>query len=270
MPIEYPKLRTEYGAIVTYADNPTAHIKTEFGFDVLQVARGRYAPRPHDFIGFEVSREVLDNAFYEIYALASQGRYRVEGLASRQYPSRRQQPDSRGDKNSLEAEGKGHCRRPAGHHPPKFLYNLSRSSYEKEWPRLPEARISPASWLGCSASFRKSVRSKQSGFKPPTPETARMFELSFNQTLELYRSLIPARPAGACNQRHEPGYGRRVAGQYTLADRRTRNWCRSSPAATSPKFPRRCAGTYWNFTARGHGHRRQRETGRLEQDPGCH
>ena len=57
VPIEYPKLRTEFGEVVTYADNPSAHIKTEFGFDVLQVARGRYAPKAyHDFIGFEVSQ----------------------------------------------------------------------------------------------------------------------------------------------------------------------------------------------------------------------
>ena len=29
---------------MTYWDNPVAHIRTEFGFDVLQVASGRYAP----------------------------------------------------------------------------------------------------------------------------------------------------------------------------------------------------------------------------------
>ena len=38
-----------------------AHVKTEFGFDVLQVARGRYAPDSyHDFVGFEVARPLLE------------------------------------------------------------------------------------------------------------------------------------------------------------------------------------------------------------------
>src|SRR5205807_1002673 len=56
--IEYPKLARKYGRNeVTYADDPGAHIKVEFGFDVLQVARGHYAPPSyHDFIGFQVSK----------------------------------------------------------------------------------------------------------------------------------------------------------------------------------------------------------------------
>lgn len=34
-----------------------AHVKTEFGFDVLEVAKGRYAPDAYrDFIGFEVAQ----------------------------------------------------------------------------------------------------------------------------------------------------------------------------------------------------------------------
>jgi hypothetical protein len=45
---------------VTYWDDPMAHIRTEFGFDVLQVASGRYAAdQYHSFIGFQVSRDVL-------------------------------------------------------------------------------------------------------------------------------------------------------------------------------------------------------------------
>src|SRR5215469_8611173 len=43
--VEYPKLASEFGPKVTYADNPTAHLRVEFGFDVLQVARGNYAPQ---------------------------------------------------------------------------------------------------------------------------------------------------------------------------------------------------------------------------------
>ena len=40
VPLLYPKLRRQFGNEVTYADNPRAHLRTEFGFDVLQVARG--------------------------------------------------------------------------------------------------------------------------------------------------------------------------------------------------------------------------------------
>ena len=58
VPILYPELRRKFGNDVTYWDNPVAHIRTEFGFDVLQVASGRYAPdRYQSFIGFQVSRD---------------------------------------------------------------------------------------------------------------------------------------------------------------------------------------------------------------------
>ena len=42
----------------------------EFGFDVLQVAKGRYAPEQyHNFIGFEVSAPLLERAFQDTYGL---------------------------------------------------------------------------------------------------------------------------------------------------------------------------------------------------------
>src|SRR5581483_9041558 len=44
VPVLYPKLGKKYGNVVTYEQDPLAHVKTEFGFDVLEVARGRYAP----------------------------------------------------------------------------------------------------------------------------------------------------------------------------------------------------------------------------------
>jgi hypothetical protein len=45
-------------------------VKTEFGFDVLEVAHGRYAPDSyHDFIGFGVSVPLLEQAFQETYGL---------------------------------------------------------------------------------------------------------------------------------------------------------------------------------------------------------
>jgi hypothetical protein len=64
VPILYPKLRRKYGEVITYDENPAAHLKTEFGFDVLQVAKGHYAPDAyHDYIGFEVAQPLLERAF---------------------------------------------------------------------------------------------------------------------------------------------------------------------------------------------------------------
>src|SRR6266567_4973990 len=68
--IEYPKLRARFGKSVRYAEDKTAHLKTEFGFDMVQVARNRYASEHyHDFIGFKVSKSLLERAFPVVYGV---------------------------------------------------------------------------------------------------------------------------------------------------------------------------------------------------------
>ncbi|MGC2109713.1 MAG: zinc dependent phospholipase C family protein, partial [Candidatus Korobacteraceae bacterium] len=68
--IQYPKLRAKYGNSVEYAQNKTAHLKTEFGFDMVQVAKQRYAPQQyHEFIGFQVSKPLLERVFPVVYGL---------------------------------------------------------------------------------------------------------------------------------------------------------------------------------------------------------
>src|SRR5690349_5752747 len=51
--VMFPRLRKKFGPSVTYAQDPVAHLKVEFSFDVEEVAEGLYAPEAyHDFIGF--------------------------------------------------------------------------------------------------------------------------------------------------------------------------------------------------------------------------
>jgi hypothetical protein len=223
VPIEYPKLRTEYGDIVTYADNPTAHIKTEFGFDVLQVARGRYAPKAyHDFIGFEVAKELLDSAFYEVYALHLKDVTAIESLAFGSYRHSVSSLIPEATKIAWKLKEKDIVVDQPGITRRKFLYNLSRSSYEKEWNhdyRKPGifARVMAVALR----VIPKVGPFKAVGFKPPTQQTARMFEQSFNQTLDFYRSLIPRISTTGrlrlTDLNLDTG-GPVVAGQYTLTD----------------------------------------------------
>src|SRR5579872_6894203 len=70
VPILYPELHRKFGKTVTYWDSPLSHVRTEFGFDVLQVAQGRYAPdRYRAFIGFQVAKPLLQRAFLDTYGL---------------------------------------------------------------------------------------------------------------------------------------------------------------------------------------------------------
>ncbi len=83
---EYPPLRDRFGKSVTYAENPTAHLRTEFGFDVVEVAQGHYSEQDyHDFIGFQVSKDLLEKAFRETYGLEMGAIIKHEDLAINTY-----------------------------------------------------------------------------------------------------------------------------------------------------------------------------------------
>src|SRR5580704_10377285 len=134
VPLLYPKLKKKYGDSVTYEEDKLAHVKTEFGFDILEVAQGRYAPdNYHDFIGFNVSVPLLEQAFQETYGLDLKnvlsdedkvlGSYRRD--VSRLLPEATRVAWSL-KKDEIMKDQPGITRK-------KFLYNLSRASYEKNW-----------------------------------------------------------------------------------------------------------------------------------------
>ncbi len=84
--IQYPKLRAKYGNSVRYAEDHTAHLKTEFGFDMVQVAKNRYASQQyHDFIGFQVSKPLLERTFPIVYGVELKDVLAHEDLAIGSY-----------------------------------------------------------------------------------------------------------------------------------------------------------------------------------------
>jgi hypothetical protein len=77
VPIGFPDDLRKYGPVVTYEQDPTAHVRTEFGFDVVQMARGNYASTTyHAFIDFKISRSVLERAFLRTYGLSLSDTYK--------------------------------------------------------------------------------------------------------------------------------------------------------------------------------------------------
>jgi len=198
VPLLYPKLRKKFGKSVTYGEDPLAHVKTEFGFDVIEVAQQRYAPASyHDFIGFQVSVPLLEQAFQETYGLDLKAVLRNEAKALNSY--RRDVSDLLPKatriawslkKNEIMKDAPGTTKR-------KFLYNLSRASYEKEWGR----DYQQVSFGDKVAAFLvrlvpKIGPLKVLQFQTPTPETEKMFESSFNATLDSYRAFLAQQAAG--------------------------------------------------------------------------
>lgn len=192
VPLLYPKLAKKFGNRVTYWDDPTSHLRTEFGFDVLQVAGGRYAPDEyHKFIGFQVSRPVLERAFQDTYGIEIKdifsnldlalGTYRysvssvIPGMTRVAWNLK---------KDQVVREIPGMTRR-------KFLYNLSRSSYEKDWGKdyhRPGIRVRIVSWIIRVLPKIGPLRSL--AFRPPTPEVEKLFMASFNETVDTYKTLL--------------------------------------------------------------------------------
>jgi len=222
VPLLYPELRKKFGDVVTYEDHPLAHVKTEFGFDVLEVAKGRYAPDAyHEFIGFEVAQGLLDRAFEETYGLKISAVLKNEEEAIGSYRHDISTVIPKATMIAWQIKQADIQRDLPGRTRKEFLYNLSRASYEKRWGktyRRPSFGEKVAAFL-----FRmipKIGPLKILQFRTPTPETERMFEASFNATLDRYRSLLAGLAVGTVslpNDNFDVG-ARSSAGQYRLSD----------------------------------------------------
>jgi hypothetical protein len=199
VPLEYPKLKRKFGPVITYADDKTSHLQVEFSFDVLQVAHGSYAPQAyHDFIGFDVPKDVLKRAFYDTYGLKLDDVFGDLDLALGSYRRAvsvliphltRVAWDIK--KDDLQKAQPTITRQ-------RFVYNLSRAGYRKEWSAKYHA---PGPGTKLLAFFIRILPKigplKALAFKPPTQETEKLFESSFNRTLSDYRALLTEQMSGS-------------------------------------------------------------------------
>lgn len=222
VPIQYPKLKRKYGPAITYAQDPTAHIRVEFSFDVLQVARGNYAPQSyHDFIGFTVAQPVLERAFRDTYCLELKDVFGDLDLALSTYrhtvsaiipEMTRVAWDLR--KDDLKKATPGLTRR-------KFTYNLSKASYRKEWDKTYKTPGIRTRLLAFVIRILPKIGPlKALSFLPPTDQTNRLFEASFDKTLDLYRGLLAEQGLGKlqlANRDFDTGEITRPT-EYSMAD----------------------------------------------------
>jgi hypothetical protein len=198
VPLLYPKLGLKFGTVVTYADDPHTHAKTEFAFDVFQAAKGRYASEAYkNFIGFQVAKPLLQRAFQDTYGLRLEqvflnvdlaiGSYRravgsfLPAITRVAWQIKKQEIK----RDAPSATGKS------------FLYNLSRSSYEKNWG---STYTRPGIRSKLLASLFRIVPKvgplRPLAFRKLTPETEKMYMASFNSTIASYRQLLSEVNAG--------------------------------------------------------------------------
>ena len=131
---ENPPLKRKFGHTVTYAEDPTAHLRTEFGFEVVEVAQGHYSQQDyHDFIGFQVAKPLLEQAFRETYGLEMSDIIKREDLAISVYRNAVSNLIPKFTviafatyKDQIEKGAPGTERS-------KFVYRLNRTEYRQEF-----------------------------------------------------------------------------------------------------------------------------------------
>jgi hypothetical protein len=190
--IEYPKLRAKYGKSVRYAENKTAHLKTEFGFDTVQVAKNRYASEQyHDFIGFQVSKPLLERAFPVVYGVELKDVLTHEDLAIGSYRFAISRLIPRMTQVALQTHKKELMRETPNFARRKFLYRLSRSGYEKEWGK---DYVKPGFGTRVLSTLLRYMPRigpfKGLGFNNPTPKTEDLYIKSINTTVDQYRVFL--------------------------------------------------------------------------------
>jgi len=222
VPLFYPQLGLKYGKLVTYADDPSTHAKTEFAFDVFQAAKGRYASAAYkSFIGFEVAKPLLERAFENTYGIRLEKVFMNVDLAIGSYrravgtilPAMTRvawqikKQEIRKDAPSVTRKD--------------FLYNVSRSSYEKNWGSTYKRPGIRSKILATLFRFMPKVGPwRPLDFKRLTPEIETMYMASFNSTIDRYRQLLSELNAGSLrlpNDNLDVGTST-AAGKYRLTD----------------------------------------------------
>jgi hypothetical protein len=220
--MQYPKLEKRYGKFVTYADDKTSHLRVEFSFDVSQVARGNYAPQAyHDFIGFQVEKELLERAFRDTYAMELKEVFGDLDLALATYRHAVGAVIPEMTRVAWHLKKDELAKATPAVTKRQFVYNLSKASYRKQWnEKFQQPGIGTRILAFLLRILPKIGPLKALSFRPPTPRTTALFETSFDRTLDEYRRLLADESAhrlGPENRNLDTGQPTRPC-EYRLAD----------------------------------------------------
>lgn len=190
--ISFPKLKQKYGPVVTYDENPHAHIRTEFAFDIDQLSHHRLAPGAYlRFIGFRVPTRVLAQAFSETYSL------QLRSVIGRRRPAIRSYRTS--VRSFLPRIAHAESVLHGGDFPPDlndaqfqaFLEHIAQADFQKEWSRY---RRKPGVVTHLMAALiyilPKIGPLSDLAIKIPTPTTQDLYVQSVNRTIALYSGEI--------------------------------------------------------------------------------
>ncbi|HEY1870543.1 MAG TPA: zinc dependent phospholipase C family protein [Chitinophagaceae bacterium] len=228
VPLIYPEMKTKFGNTVTFADDKTSHLRTEFSFDVIQTARGNYAPQAyHDFIGFQVSKELIERAFLKTYGLEVNDLFGNfdRAVGSFRWSVKDLIPSAtRAAWKAKRKEIKKQVPSAVRH---SYIYKIRRQNYYKEFgrerdkPTIGESIISFLIRIAPKWGPLKILK-----FKIPNEEAEKMFAESFDTTVLHYHHEVARISKGQielANTDWDTGK-KTKEGEYSLADQTYSEW----------------------------------------------
>lgn len=223
-PIVYPKVAKKFGNVVTYEEYPVYHARMEFGFDVLQTARGNYASQEyHDFIGFNIAKPVLERAFMLTYGQNLNDIFNNKldlAISTFRWSVRSLLPGLTRTAWALKKDEiqKMHQGMTSG----KFHYHIKRREYfhtygrEREKPKFGNRIMAFIISILPKIGPLKALR-----FSPPGPVAEKLFIKSFDTTLFYYSQLLTDMRSGKRLQLPDIDFDTgkpTLQGEYGLAD----------------------------------------------------
>ena len=190
--ISFPKLNKKFGPVVTYDENPHAHVRTEFAFDIDQLSRHRLAPGAYlRFIGLRVPVRLLAQAFEETYSIRLNELLRAGRPAVRSYRS--------SVRSFLPRIAYAETVLHRNDFPPEiddgelqsFLDAIARTEFQTVWNQY---RRKPGVETHLIAALIRILPKvgvlSDLAIKIPTQSTQQLYVTSVNRSVELYGNLL--------------------------------------------------------------------------------
>lgn len=220
--VEFPKLEKKYGPSVTYDENPHAHIRTEFAFDIDEISKHRMAPSAYlRYIGLKVPTGLLARAFFDTYGLdfeqvLGERRPVVQGyrFAVRSFIPRIAYAETVLHRNSFQPDTSNAAF-------VVFQRHLAEADFEKGWDQFRKKAgiethlLAWAIWI-----LPKIGPLSLLAIRGPIPETEQRYMESVNASTETMRQLLQNwNTASASLPNRDLDTGKMVRpGQYRLTD----------------------------------------------------
>src|ERR1700691_557083 len=190
--VEFPHLRKKFGRSVTYGESPHGHIRTEFAFDIDGLTDAAFAPPAYlRFVGFQVPRKFLEQAFVDTYGLD------VHEVLGRAHPALRSYRTSA--RSFIPAFAQAEVVLHGRQFPPHpndeayriFAERVSRTNYERKWKHTDRGPGFKAHLLAILVFVIPKIGSASGlGIKFPSAYHQGWYLPSIDHTVDSFRGLL--------------------------------------------------------------------------------